>query len=340
SGVGVITVTAQVSDGFVDHRGSVADLSALLALPDINPPTTAYVSNYDGAGSGALYQNLGDGWGPVDAGKVQLQQNYAKHEFWITIGQSNMVGIDINTAIGETGEIFPLGTDKPDPNCLEVSWGVEQELYRPAPAGELQIFRHPAQDVRDLPGDVKGTSVSCRLNFMKRRRELFPAIDKIAVLCRAWGNTGFSNGVWGVDDAYYLAVKAEAVAFLAANPHYTFMGILWLQGQQDVVSLMTGPTYQTELIDTMTDLRAALPGGDSAMLLVGTMNPTYLGNTPSAAAIDAVHRSVSSFLDNSATVVHDSLTEMADDMEHYAGNSYRQQGFLFANASAEFSLKQ
>lgn len=253
-----------------------------------------------------------------DAFENYTPNDASKEEIWLKIGQSNSVGTD------GSGPIDYLGEDAVHPRVFEYSRGVDKSTYRAAPAGELMAYRNPGQD--------DGSGIGFGQIFGKTRADLNPSIEKVIIINRGVGGTGFAGNRWNPgDDLYTLAVNDLKDA-LQSNPKAVFKGIVWHQGESDAGQGQ--PFYESALSAMVSGIRnearSVAPGRVEGVFVCGTMVETWIaGNEGARRPIDLAHRNVANYITNADFVDFSDLTDNQDAI-HFGTNDLREMGKRYA----------
>ena len=249
---------------------------------------------------------------------VIYPNNSSPEEIWLKIGQSNSVGFD------GSGPIDYMGEDAVNSRVYEFSQGIDKSTYIAAPAGQNMLYRNPAQD--DLDGIGFGQV------FGKTRVILNESIEKLIVINRGVGGTGFSSNRWNPgDDLYNLAV-ADLVLALQNNPNARFKGILWHQGENDAGEGQA--FYETSLKAMVDGIRQAAneaaPGRVDGIFILGTMVESWIASDEANnRPIDHAHRNVENYINNGYFVDFKEITDLQDSI-HFSTASLREMGKLYA----------
>lgn len=165
-------------------------------------------------------------------------------------------------------------------------------------SAKFQVAKVPLEN----NGWPKNDKVGLHLNFCKRFIEDNPN-KTVAIVLVAQSGTSFGAGYWNKGDSMYNAAIEAASKLIHMGS--VLKGIIWHQGESDSTS-SSGPNYQTNLVNFVTNLRADLPGDQSQVPFVcGTMADDYIygdsvGN-PSAnrLQVNTVHRAINQLVDYS-----------------------------------------
>lgn len=173
-----------------------------------------------------------------------MQNEEQKFMILCVAGQSNAVGYDescvkpgyVEQFRGE--RIRQLGLYGAD-NLKLIPLGVCAQSYQ-----DLRPYSNPENQEPNL--GTKGIHLPlCNLLL-----DDIPEDYQILVMSCAYGGTGFTAGEpgvyleeelrpepgilrWGVDSAYYVAMKARIEYALNLNEANKFLGVVWIQGEQD-----------------------------------------------------------------------------------------------------------
>lgn len=252
--------------------------------------------------------------------------NYSTEEIWLKIGQSNSVGTD------GSGPIDHTGLDQVHPKVFEFSRGIDRaNVYLAAPAGELHPYRHPSQD--------DGAGIGFGQMFGKERVRLNPEIEKLIIVNRGVGGTGFAGNRWNPgDDLYTLAVNDLKTA-LANNPNAVFAGIVWHQGESDAGQ---GQAFYEAALSAMvegirTEAENAAPGRVKGAFICGTMVESWIAaNEAARRPIDLAHRNVANYIDNSTFADFSEITDL-QDVIHFGTGGLREMGKIYADEIQKLS---
>ena len=239
-------------------------------------------------------------------------------ELWLKIGQSNSVGTD------GSGPIDHAGEDSADRRVWELSRGIDRAgSYLAAPAGEIMLHGVPAQD------DSAG--IGFGLHFGKQRVALNPRLERVVLVNRGVGGTGFAGNRWNPGDDLYNAAVADCLLALQADPSMRFGGFIWHQGESDAGQGQA--FYEAALSAMVAGMRAAIPGADGAPFLAGTMVESWIAaDETNRRPIDVAHRRIADYIPNSAVVDFDDLTDLQDTI-HFGTGSLRIMGRRYADAA-------
>lgn len=128
-----------------------------------------------------------------------------------------------------------------------------------------------------------GMGMTFAKSYLSRIRMTGYPNRKILLVGAAWGGTSFTDGRWLVTqdpnvggDLYRGAVtraNAAIAAALAAEPTSAFKGILWHQGESDMVGVSGASSYASNHTTLMKALRKDINGAANAPIVVGEMTP-------------------------------------------------------------------
>lgn len=100
--------------------------------------------------------------------------------------------------------------------------------------------------------------------------------------------SGFSDNNWRVGDVSYLNAVTNSNRAMALHPLNVFQGVLWHQGETDVLNSYSSATYQTKLDAMIAGFRADITGANSSAFILGEMVPEWWP-VNGGSAIAAVH---------------------------------------------------
>lgn len=166
---------------------------------------------------------------------------------FVVAGQSNAVGYDESPKYPEKG-----GMDEPTKGTYQLGIKDKDNLK----IIDLLAFPQDLQDMsskRDARG-VAGTK-GIHLPLAQLLLKEAPAGYNILVIPNAYGGSAFSTTIptttynaqtmkpnnlssrtrWGVDQPYYLTMIDRLKYVMAANPDNKFIGVIWCQGEDDMV---------------------------------------------------------------------------------------------------------
>lgn len=166
-----------------------------------------------------------------------------KYMILCVAGQSNAVGydesiVDIKYEALKNDRIMQLGFHGED-NLKIIPLGVCAQNYQ-----DMRPYSHPENKAPYL--GTKGI----HLPLAHLLLDYLPEDYSILVIPAAYGGTGFTMGEkgsydektlrpeagiwrWGVESPYYKALKARIAYALELNQDNKFLGMIWIQGEQD-----------------------------------------------------------------------------------------------------------
>jgi len=236
---------------------------------------------------------------------------------FLLAGQSNMIG----RAGFDGGAAYPAGT---------LQW---------TQAGALAPAASPLDHVDEDPGDM-----GLALQFAIEKGALPPLI----LVPAARSSTGFSDNRWnpGDDnrwnpgDDLYAAAVSRTNAVMAANPSFTFGGILWHQGEKDSQASGPAAAYQAKLDAMLTAMRGDITAATATTpIVLGRLLPAVFAKSGYAFAgsVDAVIADTPNRVPFTAVASAAGLTSgtgtgaPADDL-HFDAPSLRTLGTRYAAA--------
>jgi hypothetical protein len=164
------------------------------------------------------------------------------------------------------------------------------------------------------------------ITFATDYRAAFPDTNLVFVP-EATGSTGFAANNWNPGDTEYDAAVAATNAALAAIPNVRLVGIVWLQGENDALSITstTEASYAADVDAMFAAMRAGITGATNTPIVVGQI--PFIGGAffdkqivVRAAIEDTPNRIARcAFADNT------SLTKLGDGL-HYDAASLRIMG--------------
>lgn len=173
-------------------------------------------------------------------------------DIFILGGQSNMVGRA--DAIGDT---HPAG-------CYQ---------YNGTTVVPATV---PLDHADDIAGDM-GPDVSFAAAWVAAH----PG-RKILFVPAAEGGTRFSNGGWRKGGTQYNRLVTRANAVIAAYPKATLRGVLMSLGENDTLAGPNAATYQADMDQFISDIRADITGASSVPIVWGGMAPTWIAESSAA----------------------------------------------------------
>ena len=188
---------------------------------------------------------------------------------------------------------------KPMPGVFEVSQGRETTQFPVPPAGELMQMRAPNQDAFEYDTAAASTTPTTAQNWggpklpaLKRFKELFPAVEEVAMLTNGivgsglYGvnATGYRNVAdWrdpargsGNDGQALLKMVADANAFLAAHPDYEFGWVCCQSGPLASFAAASAEDFTAEWLAMQAYVRANVTGGENAVFTIHGLHPTLI----------------------------------------------------------------
>lgn len=195
------------------------------------------------------------------------------YDIILLMGQSNMSG---------RGVPFASATDPVDGRIWQ--WGNSGTYANQMAQASEPLLMH------DTP-----SGIGPGLVFARWYAQFMPPNRRILLVPCAHGGTGFSTGsgyTWKVGETSVInlfenAVSQSLAALAAAGSNSRFVAALWVQGETDGDTSMSGPIYRSNLDAMIAALRTRLSVPDLPFIL-GQMVQEYLA-TGSRAAINAVH---------------------------------------------------
>lgn len=291
----------------------------------LNPariPDLPYVTEEDLQNQAiAISPEQGDGVTVTNEDGIKVAVDGTAHffdnEFYLFIGQSNMIG-------RADGGILMDTLDAPDERIFEVSQGNNMDnYYYAAPEGELMLAQLPNQ--RSV-----NTGASIPHSFAKKRLALNSGVKKIAYVVVAYGGSGYANNFWNVGDLAYNEAVAAAKDFLVAHPGYKLAGIIDHQGESDALVQSAADAFENNKVTMVNALRSDL--GQDAPFICGTMVSEWIGADTARLTVDAVHRGIADSLDFADFADLSSLSGIAGDVIHFDTPSLRTAGAIYAAA--------
>ena len=228
---------------------------------------------------------------------------------FLLAGQSNMIG----RAGFDGGATYPAGT---------LQW---------TQAGALTPAASPLDHVDEDPGDM-----GLALQFAIEKGALPPLI----LVPAARSSTGFSDNRWNPGDDLYAAAVSRTNAVMAANPSFTFGGILWHQGEKDSQASGPAAAYQAKLDAMLTAMRGDITAATATTpIVLGRLLPAVFAKSGYAFAgsVDAVIADTPNRVPFTAVASAAGLTSgtgtgaPADDL-HFDAPSLRTLGTRYAAA--------
>lgn len=194
-------------------------------------------SSFDNHGTDLSSQNIHDAVKEV----YEKSNVRPKKSFIVCVaGQSNAVGYD-------ESPINPYISKNRNPNRLRQLGIYGVDNLKNIPLGH---HAHSFQNMTTITGHPTGTK-GIHLPLGNLLLDEIPEDYEIVFLSMSYGGTGFtttnsygtynqdtmlpSSGAlrWGVDSAYYKAMKARIQYLLDLNPENVFGGVIWIQGEHD-----------------------------------------------------------------------------------------------------------
>lgn len=182
----------------------------------------------------------------------------------ILAGQSNAVG---------------CGRGKTGYSPSEAVW----ELYREERFNIRKNPQWPRRQYRFRQADFQKHNLSGFYLYFGRRyeKELLAVGRRLLFLRVAVGGTGFSDGCWGKNDHLYKNAVEMIRLVREGNPKNRVVGILWHQGESDVMNGMTQAQYSENLSGLIKGLRE-VAGGQNVPFVAGDMVETWYREQPNA----------------------------------------------------------
>jgi hypothetical protein len=146
--------------------------------------------------------------------------------------------------------------------------------------------------------------------------------------------TGFPDRQWNPGDVLFDSAVRRTNAAIAANPGSRLVGVLWQQGEEDVIGHMTGVDYATHLDAMIAAMRARITGAADVPFLLGGMAPAWMA-TPGAANIENAIATTPSRVERAALVDTAGLKSNPSDAIHFSAASQRMLATRYWAAFAE-----
>lgn len=223
------------------------------------------------------------------------------------IGNSNWVGY------GGFDQELRKKAFKPVPGVFEVSQGRETGQFPVPPAGELMLMRVPNQDSFEYDTAASSTTPTTaehwggpKLPALKRFKELFPAVEEVAMLT----NGIVGSGLFGVDATNYrstadwrdpararvgqpndgqalVKLVNDANSFLAAHPDYQVGWVCCQSGPLASFAAASAEDFTDEWLAMQAYVRANVTGAENAVFTIHGMKTTLINAnlTPDADGI-------------------------------------------------------
>ncbi len=204
------------------------------------------------------------------------------YDIFLLVGQSNMAGRGYLSSI--------------DPEPVS-QWNADIKMWDHA-QGKMVQAKDPIIHQEPLMAGRMGLGMSFANAHMARMRGVggFPN-RKILLVGAAWGGTGFQasqthNWTPTGDLAAGAIQRANAAiaAALAADPSSRFQGILWHQGETDIMAgdITKSPTYQSKLVQLINNFRSNIKLNGvaitNAVVIIGVPTPCFMSNCPNSPA--------------------------------------------------------
>lgn len=173
---------------------------------------------------------------------------------------------------------------------------------------------------------------------------------KLLVLNTAVGGTGFCTNNWGAEEALYKRML-EQIELFKQNPNNKFIGILWHQGETDVVGQAenkehnipyiapsTEAKHYNNLTDLLKETRKAI--GEALPFISGDFTQDWSKKTPYHEKIETAIRRVMKDQPNCAFVETDEVDTLSDKI-HFSKKGTIELGKRYYSKYIELiTLKQ
>jgi hypothetical protein len=235
-------------------------------------------------------------------------------DLFLLIGQSNMVGRGLG----------PLDPDVDMPDERIFQWGRVGENN-----SKWIIASHPLQH-----WDPSASApIGLGLSFAKKWLELNPNTT-VGLIPSAQTSTKLAE--WKPGTVLYNDALARALA--AESTGGTIRGILWLQGESDVINALSSATYRNNLINIINSLRTKLNNQDIPFI-VGEFTPEWYNGTASKVDIEYVLNNLPNLVGNTSCVQSDGLHGKTTEIIHFDSPSLRILGERYALENYKFLNK-
>ncbi|MEY9997073.1 hypothetical protein ABIE67_009105 [Streptomyces sp. V4I8] len=223
-----------------------------------------------------------------------------------------------------------------------VGWGTGRD--NPADAAvHPRVFQwHPNRGIipaRDpLVHQGPSNRIGMGITFGKAFAQSLPSNRKVLLVGAAWGGTSVISGLWKPGGKLFNGAVARAnSAMAAAGPGARFAGILWHQGESDVIN-GGAPTYEASLNDIIWTFRSSITGasartpfiaGEFARTWISSLNGTRLD---AARTILDVFHTLPQRVPHTSWVSSAGLRSNATEAVHFSALSQRALGRRYAHA--------
>lgn len=144
------------------------------------------------------------------------------------------------------------------------------------------------------------------------------------------GGTSLSSGYWQKGGAGFEDAVARINTLMAAQPGFTFAGVLWHQGESDAGN----PDYQTQLDQMIADLRTDIAAATvQTPFVLGQLAPSWVAGNLDRQAIQDTISDTPARVGNTSVVAATGLTALPDGL-HFDAPSLRTLGTRYASALA------
>lgn len=239
-------------------------------------------------------------------------------------GQSNDAGTDT------AGVIDHFGLDRPHPKVVEFVQpdSIANTIYRAAPVGTHQVLRDPVGDDRDF-------GISSRLAFGRSFVEAHPDIERLMLLCRATGETGFytvgTNKTWNPGDALYNGLLAQATAMQDRYRRQRVGFIACGLGGSEPTGTDT-QDWIDALAACIEGLRSSVPRAEDATFVMLPLPDAYAASSAHLTTMAEAQREAARQIPNSVYVSGSGLYSPPGNIAHYDAGALRELGRRMAQA--------
>lgn len=287
-------------------------------LARLGSATILFVLFLAGCGGGGSGNSAGASTAsalPSTSEECLAKRTEGGYDVVLLAGQSNMAGY---------GGYYVPSIDKSDPRIKQ--WGragMVVEATEP-----LEHPNYPFNLGRIGPG----------LAFARAYLSDLPNNRSVLLVPTAQGGTGFANNRWNPGDNQFEPAVTRTLEALAVSPGNCLAGILWSQGESDVLDRMSEVGYRNALHTMIRAMRTRLARGGSAdaiPFVLGQFSQDWTGPVPTAdqqAILNAIN-ATPKMIPYSSVVSTDGLTsnitQGLDGAVHFDAVSQRTYGARF-----------
>jgi hypothetical protein len=145
--------------------------------------------------------------------------------------------------------------------------------------GRIIRAREPLEHFRKGGAGLVGPGLSFARLYVRTLKNN----RRVLLVPTAYGSTGFFDNNWNPGNRFYNDAVAQ-VSLALQQPNSRFVGMIWVQGEQDAIRSMSGAAYTTAFTAMWNAMKSTITGGSTAWVVVGSMVPEWTFNNDAQVA--------------------------------------------------------